>query len=206
MINEHHEEQAALYALGAMEPNLRSAFEREIASDRDIQEHVDSLQAMVADMSVALSDQKLPSPDLKSRVMAKIAEAASETSAPEPEESSFGHLAKERESIVVTDKDGVVEWVNATFTEMCGYSLEEVRGKKLGPFLQGRHTDPQAIVNMRHAIQNRRHITQEVLNYHKNGTPYWVTLTISPVMDCENHVRSFIAIEREIHGRWLPEE
>jgi PAS domain S-box-containing protein len=197
MINEHHQEQAALYALGAMEPSLRSAFEEQISSDPALRDQVDQLHEIVANITMALSEKKHPSPELKQKIMSKIAE--------HPEEaSSFASIAKGREGIVVTDKDGLVEWINETLAEMCGYTLEEVRGKKLGPMLQGRLTDPQAVQNMRDAIQRHRHITQEVLNYHKNGTPYWVTLTISPVMDSENQVRSFIAIEREMIGRAVP--
>jgi len=206
MINEHHQEQAALYVLGAMEPSVRSAFESEISQNPDIQNHVDTLQGIVAEMSMALSGQKVPSPDLKSRIMEKIAEANGHDMVAEDEESSFGHLAKGQEGIVVTDKDGLVEWINATQTQMCGYTLEEIRGKKLGPVLQGKKTDPQAVQNMRDAIQHRRYITQEVLNYRKDGTAYWVALTISPVMDSENQVRSFIAIEREIQGKAIPKD
>ena len=119
-------------------------------------------------------------------------------------EDGIAAIAKGKEGIVVTDKDGLVEWINDTLTEMCGYTLEEVRGRKLGPMLQGQLTDPQAVQNMRDAIQHNRYITQEILNYHKNGTPYWVSLTISPVMDSESQVRSYIAIEREIEGRPIP--
>ena len=197
MINEHHQEQAALYALGAMEPTLCTIFEKELAQDQDIQKHVDELQAIMADVSVALSAKRQPPPDLKTRILGQIGRSTEE-------ESCFGPIAKGKEGIVVTDKDGLVEWVNDTLTEMCGYALEEVRGKKLGPLLQGRHTDLHAVQNMRDAIQHRRYITQEILNYHKNGTPYWVSLTISPVMDSENQVRSFIAIEREIKDRPVP--
>lgn len=191
MINEHHQEQAALYVLGAMEPSLCSSFEQEIDADPDIRNQVDELRAIVAGMSVALSEKRLPSPGLKARIMSKIGQ-------PAKEESGFASIARGKEGIVVTDKDGLVEWINDTLIEMCGYTLDEVRGKKLGPLLQGRDTELQAVQNMRDAIQHRRYITQEILNYHKNGTPYWVSLTISPVMDSEDQVRSFIAIERQI--------
>jgi PAS domain S-box-containing protein len=206
MINEYHQEQAALYVLGAMEPALRASFEKELAEDQDIQKHVDALQAIVAEMSVALSASKQPSASLKARVMKRIGRGGAAVGQDAEEESCFGKIAKDKEGIVVTDKNGMVEWINDTLTEMCGYSLDEVRGRKLGPLLQGLHTDPQAVQKLRDAIQHRRFITQEILNYHKNGTPYWVSLTISPVMDSENQVRSFIAIEREIKGRAVPVE
>ncbi len=56
------------------------------------------------------------------------------------------------EPFVMTGPDRLVQWVNPAFVEMCGYSLEELKGKSLGPILQGEKTDPVIAARMRQAV------------------------------------------------------
>lgn len=100
--------------------------------------------------------------------------------------------------IIITDADGKIEYINAGFEKLTGYSLEEARGKKPGPMLQGKDTDPETIKNIRYHLDRQEPFYTEILNYHKNGTPYWVSLSIAPVFDERGRVERFISVEADI--------
>jgi PAS domain S-box-containing protein len=89
-----------------------------------------------------------------------------------------------------------VQWVNPAFTAMCGYSIDELRGKSLGPILQGKRTDLAAVSRMRSAIHALRPCRETLVNYHKEGWPYWVDIEITPILDDERQPRWFVARER----------
>lgn len=100
--------------------------------------------------------------------------------------------------IIITDRDGKIEYLNAGFEKLTGYSLEEARGKKPGPMLQGEGTDPETIRQIRTHLDRQEPFYTEILNYHKDGTPYWVSLSIAPVFDENGRVDRFISVEADI--------
>ena len=102
---------------------------------------------------------------------------------------------------VLTGPDGLVEWVNPAFTAMCGYEPGELLGKKPGSILQGKLTDEAAVLRIREALRDRRPCTEALVNYHKNGTPYWVSVNITPVHDDAGGLLCFIARELELTER-----
>lgn len=111
-------------------------------------------------------------------------------------------LARETDNaVILSSAEGLVEWVNEGFTRISGYTLEEVKGRKPGHLLQGPNTDPKAVANIRAALAAGQPINQEILNYHKNGTPYWLELRITPLLDDKGRLRNFIAIEMDVTDR-----
>ena len=105
------------------------------------------------------------------------------------------------ESMVMCGPDRLVQWINPAFSEMCGYSLEELRGKNLGPILQGEQTDRETAARMRRAVHEHRPCSETILNYHKNGTPYWVEVAITPILDDAGQLLWLVARERELTDR-----
>ena len=101
-------------------------------------------------------------------------------------------------SVVVTDAEGLVQYVNHGFLELTGYTLEEIQGKKPGHVLQGDQTDAKAVARIRKAIQKQKPIVEDILNYRKDKTPYWVNLVINPVRNADNEVVQFVAIQADI--------
>ncbi len=99
--------------------------------------------------------------------------------------------------LVITGPDRLVKWVNPTFSEMCGYTLEELEGKSLAPLLQGEKTDRTVAEHMRKAVHENRPCHETILNYHKDGTPYWVKIDIRPFFDDTGSVRWIVAREQE---------
>lgn len=101
------------------------------------------------------------------------------------------------DAIVITDPQGRVAWLNPAFTRLSGYTLDELRGQKPGRFLQGKDTDPESAALLHHAISQRQPVAVELLNYHKDGRPYLVAITLNPLHDRAGRFIGFMAVERE---------
>ena len=188
MLNEFLQNQATLYAAGTMTSQEREQFELVLEFHQELRE----LAAGLAEIgsSVVLSTQRpagaVPSPGLKARLSGLIADR--------PQHSTPGGM-------VMCDPDGLVQWINPTFSAMCGYTLEELRGKKLGPILQGAGTDRETAERMRRAVHEYRSCSETILNYHKNGTAYLVEVAITPILDDAGQLLWLVARERELTDR-----
>lgn len=101
-------------------------------------------------------------------------------------------------SVVITDKNGLTEYVNKGFTKLTGYTMEDIQGKKPGDLLQGPDTDPEAKRQIREALDNKRPIYIEILNYAKDGTKYWISLAINPVFDDKGEIKQFVSIQANV--------
>ncbi|MBD1861162.1 MULTISPECIES: EAL domain-containing protein [Trichocoleus] len=105
--------------------------------------------------------------------------------------------------VVITDPnlpENPIIFANPGFTKMTGYTPEEVLGRNCR-FLQGADTNPVHVDEMRHAIATHRSITQVLLNYRKDGTPFWNELTINPVFDADGKLINFIGLQNDVTGR-----
>lgn len=110
--------------------------------------------------------------------------------------------ANTNNAVVVTDTADRIEWVNTAFETITGYSLAEVRGKNPGKLLQGPETDPQVSAHISACLrQNRGFRDIELVNYAKDGRRYWVSIDIQPILDADDRVIRFVAIERDVTER-----
>ncbi len=195
MISEENEELASAYALGAMSAEEKAAFEAVLAGDPELRQ----IAAELSDTAIAAMTASAPArpapADLRSRIIGRIFPPSEHFHVIETV------LRATADPVVVTDRDGLVEWVNPAFEIMCGYDLDEVIGQKPGKLLQGEKTDRGAVARLRTAISEARPCSAELINYRKNGEPYWVAINISPVLDTDGEPRCFFAIERELTGR-----
>jgi PAS domain S-box-containing protein len=105
------------------------------------------------------------------------------------------------EALVLTDAQSNTLWVNEAFTRMCGYNIKELLGRKAESLLQGPRTDQAAGARMRMAVAGGRSCTEEIVNYHKDGHPYWVRLMINPLSGPDGLVRGFLAVEQQIRDK-----
>ncbi len=114
---------------------------------------------------------------------------------------------KTNNGIIITNKERVIEWVNEKFVKMCGYSPEELIGKRPGMLLLGKGSKPEIISRIRSKLDAKEPVVEEILNYKKNGEPYWVKLHIDPVIDKSGNVEKFIALALDItNERKMKEE
>jgi PAS domain S-box-containing protein len=100
--------------------------------------------------------------------------------------------------VIVTDPEGRIEWVNAAFSQLTGYSLDEAKGRKPGHLLQGPETDPAASARLREAEQLGQACRVEILNYTRQGTPYWQLVDIQPVRDRTGRLTHFVSQQTDI--------
>ncbi|MBB3332679.1 diguanylate cyclase (GGDEF)-like protein/PAS domain S-box-containing protein [Halomonas campaniensis] len=93
--------------------------------------------------------------------------------------------------------DTPLVYANQAFYEMTGYRPEEVLGQNCR-FLQGPETDPDAVEATRRALTERSDVDVTLLNYRKDGSPFWNRLSISPVFDEHDTCTHFIGIQQDI--------
>jgi PAS domain S-box-containing protein len=129
--------------------------------------------------------------------------ALSDELAREREDSRKTALVAERtdNGVVITDPQGRVEWVNAGFERLSGYSMAELAGRRPGDLLQGPASDPATVRALRAAIAAVRPITIELVNYRRDGSPYWVEIDLQPVVDADGKASRYIAIQRNVTER-----
>jgi PAS domain S-box-containing protein len=90
-----------------------------------------------------------------------------------------------RMPMVVTDatrEDHPIVLANEAFLKLTGYDATEVLGRNCR-FLQGRGTSPAAVAEIRAGLQEAREVSVEMLNYRKDGSPFWNQLHLSPIHD-----------------------
>lgn len=105
-----------------------------------------------------------------------------------------------REGITISDPtqpDNPLIFVNKGFLKMTGYSYEEVIGKNCR-YLQGADTNTVEVTKIREAINKKQPVQTELLNYRKNGEPFWNYLSITPVFDEEGNLTNFIGVQDDI--------
>lgn len=101
-------------------------------------------------------------------------------------------------AVVVTDSNYRIEWVNASFTEMTGFELDEILGKKPGSFLRGPETDPSATRYMDARLEAGESFNCEILNYRKHGERYWASIEMHCIRDESGQIANYVAIETDI--------
>lgn len=100
--------------------------------------------------------------------------------------------------------DNPLIYVNPSFERMTGYTRDEAIGRNCR-FLQGPDTDPLAIAEIRSALSEERSCLVTLLNYRKDGTPFWNEFSISPIHDERGKVVSFVGIQTDITARMQAE-
>ena len=100
--------------------------------------------------------------------------------------------------VVVTDAERRVEWVNAAFEATTGWTLDDVRGRNPGHFLQSDATDPLTVARLRRALDKGEPVQAEVLNRSQSGRDYWVALDIQPLRDANGKLQGFMAVEVDV--------
>ncbi|MBL8798055.1 MAG: response regulator [Planctomycetia bacterium] len=93
-----------------------------------------------------------------------------------------------------------VVYASAGFERITGYRTAEVLGKNCR-FLQGPETDRDVVRRIREAIAAGRGCSVELLNYRKDGTPFWNGLSINPVHDERGKLAYFVGVVNDVTER-----
>ena len=102
-------------------------------------------------------------------------------------------------SIVITDPQGCIEYVNPKFTEVTGYTFEEIRGKT-PRLLKGGLTPAEEYASLWETLAAGREWQGVFCNRRKDGTLFWEAASISPVTDAVGRTTHFVAVKEDITG------
>jgi diguanylate cyclase (GGDEF)-like protein/PAS domain S-box-containing protein len=112
-------------------------------------------------------------------------------------------MANISEGILITEKRGsnhVIIYANKAFEDLTGFTFEEIREKNCR-FLQGPDTDPATTELLKRSIAAEEPCQTQILNYRKDGTPFWNSLSITPVKDASGVTTHFVGVQRDITRR-----
>lgn len=106
---------------------------------------------------------------------------------------------------IITDIAGDIEYVNMRFTDVTGYTPEEVVGKN-PRILKAGEVPPETYQELWRAIKAGKEWRGEIHNRKKNGELYWALSTISPVMNSDDQVTHFLGISEDITDLKIAEQ
>lgn len=103
-------------------------------------------------------------------------------------------------SVIITNPDGVIEYVNSTFIELTGYSSNEAVGKKPSILNSGHQAD-DFYKKLWDTITSGKTWTGDLLNKKKNGELYWESANITPVFDDHGQITHYLGVKEDITER-----
>src|SRR3989344_2175506 len=108
------------------------------------------------------------------------------------------------DSVVITDRDGVVQYVNPAYEKITGYTREEALGKKASLLKSGMHDEPfyQRLWN---TISRGEVFRERLTNRKKDGSLYYEEKTITPLKNEKGDITHFVSTGKDITGRVLAE-
>ncbi|XP_066331479.1 phototropin-2-like isoform X1 [Miscanthus floridulus] len=109
-------------------------------------------------------------------------------------------LSSLQQTFVVSDAtrpNCPIIYASAGFYTMTGYAPKDVVGRNCR-FLQGPDTDMDEVAKIRDAVKTGRSFCGRLLNYRKDGTPFWNMLTVTPIRDDHGKVIKFIGMQVEV--------
>lgn len=104
-------------------------------------------------------------------------------------------------TVVITDKDAIVQWVNPAFEELTGYTQKDIIGKDPKEFINSGKQSQEFYEELWNTILNKQAWKSELINKKKDGSLYHEELSITPVLDHNNKIQNFIAIKQDISER-----
>jgi diguanylate cyclase (GGDEF)-like protein/PAS domain S-box-containing protein len=107
--------------------------------------------------------------------------------------------------VLTTDNFGNIDWANDAFLDMTGYELNEVLGQHPGRLLQGKESSEATIDLMRQAKRDQCSFEVDILNYRKNGEPFWQHIKADPIAGDATLSSRYIAVQSDITKRKLME-
>ncbi len=109
-------------------------------------------------------------------------------------------LEQANSTIIITDRQANIQYVNAEFTQVTGYSREEAIGRN-PRFLQSGLTSRATYVAMWHELVHERNWQGEFQNRRKNGETYWETVAITPLRNRDGRVTHYVGIKQDVTER-----
>ncbi|MEW6701930.1 MAG: PAS domain S-box protein, partial [Bacteroidota bacterium] len=99
--------------------------------------------------------------------------------------------------VIITDTNGVIEYVNPKFTEITGYTFEEVKGKN-PRILKSGEKSQEEYKELWETITSGKEWRGEFHNRKKNGELFWESASISPIKNLKGEITNYVAVKEDI--------
>ncbi|KPK29054.1 MAG: hypothetical protein AMJ61_00360 [Desulfobacterales bacterium SG8_35_2] len=107
--------------------------------------------------------------------------------------------------IIITDNNGKIEYVNPKFTEVTGFSREEVHGQNPN-IIKGEKTPPEIYQELWSTIIKGKEWKGELHNKKKNNESYWALASISPIKNADGSITHFLGVQEDITERKISDD
>ena len=94
-----------------------------------------------------------------------------------------------------------VTWVNGAWERLTGYDLEEVKGQLAAPLSEGPQTSTEEVARRKAAVLAEVSFSGELLNYRKDGSPYWRDVTLTPIKNANGVTTGWVSLSRDVTAR-----
>jgi PAS domain S-box-containing protein len=103
-------------------------------------------------------------------------------------------------SIVITDTEGVIDYVNPKYSEVTGYSYDESVGHNIS-MLKGEETPHDVYKRLWETITSGKEWKGEICNTKKNGELFWESIAISPLLDLAGNITHYVEVKEDTTER-----
>ena len=153
------------------------------------------------DLLQVVQTQLMANEDLQ-RLAGKLTSQRALLREKEREASKLALVASRTDNaVVVTDRKGLIEWVNDGCVRLTGWTMAELIGKTPGSVLQGPETNPDTVEYMRSQLAKGEGFKTEIINYSKTGRKYWISTEVQPIRDDSGNIINFMAIQSDVTAR-----
>lgn len=150
-----------------------------------------------------LSTSKMPYMDSNGKVIGLVGIGHDITQRKQAEEERsklFKVISQSPVSIVITDLNGDIEFVNPKFTEITGYTFDEVKGKNPRILKSGQQSE-DFYKTLWENIASGKEFTCELHNKKKNGELFWERAIIAPIKNSSGNIINYVAVKEDISDK-----
>lgn len=108
--------------------------------------------------------------------------------------------------VVLSDANNRVTWVNAAFEKITGFTLEDLKGKRLGDLIAGPKTDAELLEKARQLSKQNQSFTVDLLAYRKDKMPIWLSVYNTVVLNDKGNLEMEVEIIIDITDKKKAEE
>lgn len=104
-------------------------------------------------------------------------------------------------SVMITDAEENIIWINEGYTRISGYTADEIKGKKIGYSLEGDEVEAETFKKIRHCLDNKLPYKGEFVSHTKAGDKIWLEVDCQPMYAADGKHLGFMAVENDITER-----
>ncbi|MFN8380685.1 MAG: PAS domain S-box protein [Anaerolineales bacterium] len=109
-------------------------------------------------------------------------------------------------TIIITDRDGIIQWANSSFHNLTGFDTSEAVGKNPRELIYSGKQSREFYKDMWNTILSGNIWHNELVNRRKDGSLYFEEMTITPLHNLDGEISHFIAVKQDISDRKHAEE